>query len=157
MATTAELQQRIGDLETLVAQLRRDMVPQPVRRPVGGGGGGNVRYGVVRDIGDGTDDFVMVQMLSQITASPGWEFPEVASVQVAAVEVACYAGVSSSEYALFLSSASGEWSAGFDARIIRIERSTLSWVAIPWCPMELVDPADLTTVLQTDAFPPQPT
>ena len=158
MATLIELQQQIEDLTRMVDKMRRDAVPQPVRRPVGiGSAGGFTEYGVVRDIGDGNDDFVMVQKLKHIGTSPKWEFPEAEGVQVAAVKIDTWAGVASSEFAIFLSSASGTWSAGFTAPVIAIFPTALSSVAVPWCPEETVDPADIVQVPQTDAFPPTPT
>ncbi len=157
MATLTELQQRIEDLERTVDRMRRDTVPQPVRRPVGGSTpGGLVEYGVVRDIGDGSDDFVMVQKLKQIAASPKFEFPEVEGAQVAAVKVDVWPGQTSEVYTPFLSSASGAFTTSLAVRVIPILPGALKPIAMPFCPFHFVDATDILQAPQTDAFPATP-
>ena len=158
MATLIGLQQQIDDLTRTVDTMRRDAVPQPVRRPVGGSGatGGLVEYGVVRDIGDGADSFVMVQKLKQIAASPKFEFPEVEGAQVSAVEIDAWPGQTSDIYAPFLSSASGAFSLAFIGKVIPILPGALKPIAMPFCPFDFVDATEILQAPQTDAFPATP-
>lgn len=156
MSTLTEQQQQINDLTRTVDRMRRDTVPQPVRRPVSGFVGGLTDYGVVRDIGDGTDDFVMVQKLKQIADSPKWEFPEVEGAQVAAVKADTWPGQTSEAYTPFLSSVSGTFSTSLAVRVIALLPGTLRPVAMPFCPFHFVDATDILQAPQTDAFPATP-
>lgn len=149
MATVRELQVQVDNMAKDLAVWRRDDTVRPVRDPLSGGVIGQTQFAVVREIGTGTEKYVMVQRLRQVAAVPGWVYASDTYEQVAT-----YGNMVSAEYGPFICTVPGAWDPAEKCLVIPLVRSNLSWVACPWSAPEMVDINDLPLVPRTDAFPP---
>lgn len=116
---------------------------------LGGAGAPTIGYGVVRDIGNGTENFILVQRVRQIRADPGWAFDPAGAEQVA-----CWPDVVSGEYEAFRSAWSGPWTRDVGITHIPIIRGEFSWIALPMTAMEMVAISQLINLPRTDGFIP---
>ncbi len=149
MITLIETQTMLGDLRREFAKWKRDTVVRPVRDPTPPSGPlGQQGFAVVRSIGAGTEDFIMVQRLREIAAAPGWVYASATQEKVKT-----YGGMVSAEYKPFVTGVD-PWVATERAPVIPLVRSNLMWIAVPFTAPEMIDIDDLDDVPRTDGYPP---
>ena len=122
-----ELQREVTALRADLATLKRDMMPQVARYPAQQtAAAGGVYFGVVREIGSGTGNTIMLQRLVSQTEWPYWRFSD-----GPAQEVHCMPDTVAAHYEYFLCTAS-TWADGQAMRPILVLRTGHGPVAIPW-------------------------
>jgi hypothetical protein len=149
-ATLTELERHVARIERDFASWRRDAAQRPIRKSPPGAMMGKMEFAVVREIGTGTEPFIMVQRLRQISVEPWWAW-----ASDTYEKVGCYSDLPSAEYGLFVSTLSGAWVPNATCcKMIPLVRCELSWVALPWTAPETIDINDLQEVARTDCYPP---
>ncbi len=145
MPTLIELERDVASLRQQLAQVLRDQMPQASRDPEPVSVGTAIRFGVVRSIGEGTENTVSVQFLKRKSTAPYWEFDG------SAVSVSCYGDLTAADYEWLLCTISGEYAANVGFGPIPLSLIDGDWVAWPLTAPEAYVPPD--SLERTDAYP----
>ncbi|KPL05361.1 hypothetical protein AMJ85_11910 [candidate division BRC1 bacterium SM23_51] len=143
---TRDMLRRLEALERRLDKIQQDQIQHPVRYASPGSDTGLIAWGVVRDVGNGTERKITIERVIQIDAAPYRKF----TGQI--IEVHCWGNLIANEYGPFVCTYSGDWITGAHVPEILLLRGERGWIAVPWTPMEVVAEEDLDQYPRTDGY-----